>query len=169
MPFHTSEPDPHSWLDIRSISDCEVHNCFRIDCISRSIMLVTCVDGGCPDFAHNNVLGLGISVCIDCILRITDLHQVLQISGMRTGFKVFITSHSIRLLRTSSLDHGADTADSQKPYAWPGTPVCQGCRGFRNSGKPSGEQPDEPAPERQLRSEERRVGKECRSRWSPYH
>ena len=23
--------------------------------------------------------------------------------------------------------------------------------------------------ERQLRSEERRVGKECRSRWSPYH
>ena len=25
------------------------------------------------------------------------------------------------------------------------------------------------APERELRSEERRVGKECRSRWSPYH
>src|SRR2546425_12405854 len=25
------------------------------------------------------------------------------------------------------------------------------------------------AAERQLRSEERRVGKECRSRWSPYH
>ena len=24
-------------------------------------------------------------------------------------------------------------------------------------------------PENQLRSEERRVGKECRSRWSPYH
>ena len=23
--------------------------------------------------------------------------------------------------------------------------------------------------EKQLRSEERRVGKECRSRWSPYH
>jgi hypothetical protein len=23
--------------------------------------------------------------------------------------------------------------------------------------------------QRQLRSEERRVGKECRSRWSPYH
>ena len=23
--------------------------------------------------------------------------------------------------------------------------------------------------ERELRSEERRVGKECRSRWSPYH
>ena len=26
-----------------------------------------------------------------------------------------------------------------------------------------------PAPTIQLRSEERRVGKECRSRWSPYH
>src|SRR3712207_9221212 len=25
------------------------------------------------------------------------------------------------------------------------------------------------APTRELRSEERRVGKECRSRWSPYH
>jgi len=24
-------------------------------------------------------------------------------------------------------------------------------------------------PSRELRSEERRVGKECRSRWSPYH
>ena len=30
---------------------------------------------------------------------------------------------------------------------------------------------DKPRPENvvQLRSEERRVGKECRSRWSPYH
>src|SRR5258708_26866477 len=26
-----------------------------------------------------------------------------------------------------------------------------------------------PVGQRQLRSEERRVGKECRSRWSPYH
>ena len=25
------------------------------------------------------------------------------------------------------------------------------------------------SPKEQLRSEERRVGKECRSRWSPYH
>ena len=27
----------------------------------------------------------------------------------------------------------------------------------------------EPSGEREFRSEERRVGKECRSRWSPYH
>ena len=26
-----------------------------------------------------------------------------------------------------------------------------------------------PFPRREIRSEERRVGKECRSRWSPYH
>ena len=30
-------------------------------------------------------------------------------------------------------------------------------------------QPSEPATQADLRSEERRVGKECRSRWSPYH
>src|SRR5215813_15257478 len=29
--------------------------------------------------------------------------------------------------------------------------------------------PKEPRPRRASRSEERRVGKECRSRWSPYH
>ena len=28
---------------------------------------------------------------------------------------------------------------------------------------------DKGVPKRRLRSEERRVGKECRSRWSPYH
>src|SRR5687768_8590460 len=28
---------------------------------------------------------------------------------------------------------------------------------------------DDPKPARDMRSEERRVGKECRSRWSPYH
>ena len=30
-------------------------------------------------------------------------------------------------------------------------------------------QHDSPFEEREQRSEERRVGKECRSRWSPYH
>ena len=32
-----------------------------------------------------------------------------------------------------------------------------------------GDFPINPAPFRLMRSEERRVGKECRSRWSPYH
>src|SRR3989454_12788045 len=31
------------------------------------------------------------------------------------------------------------------------------------------EEPLQPVPLGQVRSEERRVGKECRSRWSPYH
>ena len=31
------------------------------------------------------------------------------------------------------------------------------------------EHPDELADAEEARSEERRVGKECRSRWSPYH
>ena len=32
-----------------------------------------------------------------------------------------------------------------------------------------GERADQYAPVLETRSEERRVGKECRSRWSPYH
>ena len=31
------------------------------------------------------------------------------------------------------------------------------------------ETPKQTTPEQETRSEERRVGKECRSRWSPYH
>src|SRR5688572_31991565 len=41
----------------------------------------------------------------------------------------------------------------------------QQARGARRQGQ--GRQGAGPAPD--LRSEERRVGKECRSRWSPYH
>ena len=36
-------------------------------------------------------------------------------------------------------------------------------------GVPAGEAVDMDAVRIQMRSEERRVGKECRSRWSPYH
>src|SRR5437016_1854362 len=35
--------------------------------------------------------------------------------------------------------------------------------------KPGVEDPAQPAADNEVRSEERRVGKECRSRWSPYH
>ena len=31
------------------------------------------------------------------------------------------------------------------------------------------EDPEHPVSKNKMRSEERRVGKECRSRWSPYH
>src|SRR5687767_15686440 len=44
-----------------------------------------------------------------------------------------------------------------------------GCIGSQHDADPGVVQPlQNPAPERD-RSEERRVGKECRSRWSPYH
>ena len=38
-----------------------------------------------------------------------------------------------------------------------------------NPSEVSGREGEIPTPWLQLRSEERRVGKECRSRWSPYH
>ena len=39
----------------------------------------------------------------------------------------------------------------------------------QNAEQPSGGNTAEQSPQMQTRSEERRVGKECRSRWSPYH
>ena len=66
------------------------------------------------------------------------------------------------------LDQLADTppvgagAESGQPQAWvdtvPASPLIPDSR----SAEPV-------VPEPGLRSEERRVGKECRSRWSPYH
>ena len=42
--------------------------------------------------------------------------------------------------------------------------------GKQTSDEPKQEKPERSAPQAQkTRSEERRVGKECRSRWSPYH
>src|SRR3712207_7455955 len=50
---------------------------------------------------------------------------------------------------------------SKKSVARPSA-GCQCCRGFRMSRVITDQ-------EQEARSEERRVGKECRSRWSPYH
>ena len=49
--------------------------------------------------------------------------------------------------------------------ALPATRVV-GCVQFTTAGDPA---PCRPLRAHFLRSEERRVGKECRSRWSPYH
>ena len=57
--------------------------------------------------------------------------------------------------------------DSDDPHA----PIHEGRSPAQMSGATSSAEMDA-APgksETQLRSEERRVGKECRSRWSPYH
>ena len=40
---------------------------------------------------------------------------------------------------------------------------------FTEIGRELGKAPSTISKEVRLRSEERRVGKECRSRWSPYH
>ena len=48
--------------------------------------------------------------------------------------------------------------------------VEEGRRSFKIfTGKPTGKRPLGRLRRRWERSEERRVGKECRSRWSPYH
>src|SRR2546430_2381853 len=47
-------------------------------------------------------------------------------------------------------------------------PSDSGARDFRDDARHE-EIREEPGRARQARSEERRVGKECRSRWSPYH
>src|SRR5256885_13361321 len=47
-------------------------------------------------------------------------------------------------------------------------PTPSRARGNETAAQPQ-PQPPSPAPSPAPRSEERRVGKECRSRWSPYH
>src|SRR3989475_3945730 len=63
-----------------------------------------------------------------------------------------------RLARRRTVDHRPQP--SQPPGCGDG-PLAPARRGLRDEGRPD-RQSD-------LRSEERRVGKECRSRWSPYH
>ena len=88
----------------------------------------------------------------------------------RVQFKLCTLMHAIRKKTMSSVPrwrcaarrngvntHGLRSADSSN-YSSLNTRV--GERAFSYSG---------PAAWNQLRSEERRVGKECRSRWSPYH
>ena len=49
--------------------------------------------------------------------------------------------------------------------------IARECSGhdYSKPGKPKIDWDDPAAKEELVRSEERRVGKECRSRWSPYH
>src|SRR2546430_4789908 len=59
-------------------------------------------------------------------------------------------------LELVSNEEGSYTAPLLPPGAYSVAVTAQGFKSFEQSGV-------------QLRSEERRVGKECRSRWSPYH
>src|SRR5256885_2975364 len=75
----------------------------------------------------------------------------------------------------------AQPADVRSPKAFLTTVVTRLCLDRLKSARAAREEyvgpwlpepvvtDDQPGPERSVRSEERRVGKECRSRWSPYH
>ena len=54
----------------------------------------------------------------------------------------------------------------ENPAGWPRTMRTGGSNAIRSSWEPLRKAG---ATAREMRSEERRVGKECRSRWSPYH
>ena len=65
-----------------------------------------------------------------------------------------------------TVDHGAGSARGRRSAAFLLTWVLLGAVGGRAV---AGAQGATPTGGELKRSEERRVGKECRSRWSPYH
>src|SRR6266849_4416762 len=73
--------------------------------------------------------------------------------------KIFVFS-SRRLHTSSTRDWSSDVCSSDLPFGRPEVRQVQ-----RGIGMDQAYQGDD----RSGRSEERRVGKECRSRWSPYH
>ena len=68
--------------------------------------------------------------------------------------RIGLAAHEIRL-RKNPADIVTYIIDRNINYTNVCNVVCTFCAFYRRPGKP--------------RSEERRVGKECRSRWSPYH
>src|SRR3712207_7711676 len=96
--------------------------------------------------------------------------------GIGAGVKRFFFFFSSRRRHTRywrdwssdvcSSDLCSESASSRECTAAAGLPST---RSSQVGGK-SWSQPHQPTvPSSRLRSEERRVGKECRSRWSPYH
>src|SRR5882672_204742 len=94
-----------------------------------------------------------------------------------------LLKRKLKLKRSNSkLTHGSNRYPGESPVIWP-------CSGRVTDQVIRGEEPDVipagpwratglltprgggsiPPPRTNGRSEERRVGKECRSRWSPYH
>ena len=63
-------------------------------------------------------------------------------------------------------DAGRQTFEDLADY-FPNTPAAKDKSAITNNQNNTS--PDIFASNKYLRSEERRVGKECRSRWSPYH
>src|SRR3989442_6927892 len=62
-----------------------------------------------------------------------------------------------------------DTTESRSPKQKPGVPHEEATRQMSETQMCEIETVEDPQQVTRWRSEERRVGKECRSRWSPYH
>src|SRR3989449_1026507 len=79
-------------------------------------------------------------------LLYVDLHLVHEVTSPQAFEGLRLAGRRVRRpdLTIATVDHNVPTDDRTLPVA-------------------------DPVSARQLRSEERRVGKECRSRWSPYH
>src|SRR5260370_23605751 len=117
---------------------------------------------------------MNILTCSDTRIVLNDIFRLLFFSSRRrhTRFKCDWSSDvcSSDLLRQSRPFQSTSAAEQETGLPRPGLevhPRCCRCpvsveRGLRL-------RPEHSAARRNNRSEERRVGKECRSRWSPYH
>ena len=86
---------------------------------------------------------------------------------MREGYKARagnLADRKVSRMFSSRVGNGSASAISEAPADQDG-PHAQDCNTFQ------GESAQDTVASREIRyrSEERRVGKECRSRWSPYH
>src|SRR2546430_14137822 len=91
--------------------------------------------------------------------------SIRKILDSRGNATVEVLIHAPRSFGKAAAPSGASTG-THEPPAWPRGGVGEAMRTFRDSvaSKLKGLDVAD-----QARSEERRVGKECRSRWSPYH
>ena len=62
--------------------------------VGGAIVLVACIGDGRPDLADHHILRFRIAVFVDAVFRISNFHQMPEISGMRIALKVFISSQS---------------------------------------------------------------------------
>src|SRR5256885_2669098 len=97
-------------------------------------------------------------VTYDTVIGVNNADLKLK-PGMTANVSIIIAhKDNVLQLKNAALRYRPpDAATTQQP---------------RSTSSPSGQRPTaarERKPERTVRSEERRVGKECRSRWSPYH
>jgi len=82
---------------------------------------------------------------------------------------VFVAGAALLSLCACANVHATQTAAPAAVQGSPSTPEQASAYGSYLAGRLAASDHDMPEAARLFRSEERRVGKECRSRWSPYH